>query len=130
MNATRAWVVLLTVVVFLSGAAAGVLAERMSAKRSDRGPMEDYALALAAEFDLSPERQGHLRVLLNAYDRDVSRVMTKHEIAYHSDLEPDLRPLYEEYDRLIRDMVLPAHQRARFDELAAGITLNPNSGGN
>ena len=81
---------------------------------------------LEREFHLSPERMGHLRVLLREYKSDVERVLRQHEAAYHAALEPYLRPLGEEYDRLVRDLVLPAHQRARFDELAAGVPLNPS----
>ena len=127
MSATRAWVMLLTAVVFLAGAAAGVLGERMTRESQRNGSFEDYALLLEDEFDLPPTRMKHLRVLLNAYADDVDRVVKRHETDYRAAMEPELRPLHEEYDRLVRDMVLPADQRARFDELAVGLTYNPKT---
>ena len=126
MRDSRLWVVLLTVVVFLAGAAAGVLGERMTEDEAPSGPFEDYALLLEQEFELPPARMEHLRVLLGAYSREVDRVVKGHEAAYRAALEPDLRPIHEEYGGLVRDYVLPQVQRARFDELASGITLNPN----
>ena len=125
MRDSRAWVVLLMVVVFLAGAAAGVLGTRMTEDAPPSGPFEDYALLLEQEFELPPERMDHLRVLLSAYAREVERVVKGHEAAYRAAIEPDLRPIHEEYDRLVRDYVLPQDQRARFDELASGINLNP-----
>ena len=62
-----------------------------------------------------------------AYAEDVDRVVREHEAAYLAALEPDLRPLNEEYDRLVRDLVLPPEHRQRFDELAQGFTLNPQT---
>ena len=84
------------------------------------------AADLSAASELSPERMGHLRVLLGAYSRDVDRVVKRHASAYRAALEPDLRPIHAQYDRLVRNYVLPKDQRARFDELASGINLNPN----
>lgn len=123
----RAWILVLMVVVFLAGAAAGVLSERLSADRTDLGPMDDYSRLLAEEFQLSPDRMAHLRTLMGAYTEDVERVVREHEAAYLAGLEPDLRPIGEEYDRLVRDLVLPPEHRQRFDELAQGITLNPQT---
>ena len=89
--------------------------------------MEDYALLLEREFDLSPARMSHLRTLVAAYTEDVDRVVREHEAAYRAALEPDLSPLNEEYDKLVRDLVLPPKHRQRFDELAAGIPLTLKS---
>jgi hypothetical protein len=127
VNATRGWIMLLVAMVFLTGAAAGVLSERLSAERSEGGALEDYALLLELEFDLSSERMGYLRTLLATYAADTDKVVREHEAAYRAALEPDLRPLNEEYDRLVRDFVLPPKHRERFDELAAGLTLNPKA---
>ena len=127
MNASRAWILLLMLVVFLTGVVGGVLSERLSAERPKGGPMEDYALLLEREFDLSPARMSHLRTLVAAYTEDVDRVVREHEAAYRAALEPDLSPLNEEYDKLVRDLVLPPKHRQRFDELAAGIPLTLKS---
>lgn len=128
MSGFKAPILLLIAIVFLAGMAAGVFVERQSEghQRPD-GPMEDYAQLLEQEFGLSETRGEHLRTLLEVYARDVDRVVQRHEDAYRAALEPDLRPLNEHYDRLVRDLVLPAHQRTRFDELAAGIHLNPKA---
>lgn len=127
MSSTRGWILVLVGVAFLAGTAAGVLSERLSAERPGGGPMEDYSRLLEEEFELSPTRTGHLRTLMAAYNEDVERVVREHEAAYLAALEPDLRPLNEEYDRLVRDLVLPPEHRQRFDELAQGFTLNPQT---
>ena len=127
MNATRGWIVMLSAVAFLAGVAAGVLSERAASAAPEQGPLHVYARLLEDEFGLSAQRMGHLRTLLEAYAEEAGRVVREHEAAYRAALEPDLRPLNEEYDRLVRDLVLPPQHRERFDDLAAGITLNPKA---
>ncbi len=126
MRGVRPWIVVLMGVAFLAGLAAGVLSVRAQ-EEEPQSPLGDYARLLEQEFHLSPERMVHLRTLLAAYEEEVNRVVREHEAAYRAALEPDLRPLNEEYDRLVRDLVLPPGQRRHFDELAAGMILNPKS---
>lgn len=125
MNVARAWAVIAMAVAFLAGAAAGVLGERASTARAPEGPFESYARLLERHLELGPDRAHHLRVLLTAYASDVERVVKAHQADYRAALEPDLRPIHEEYDRLVRDLVVPADRRARFDELATALTLDP-----
>jgi len=127
VNQPRLRIALLALVAFLAGAAAGVLGSRLTRAEADRGPLEDYAELLIREFDLSPERAGHLRVLLREYENEVARVVDRERVAYNAALEPVLRPIGTEYNRIVRDLVIPPHQRARFDDLEEGVLLKSTS---
>jgi hypothetical protein len=118
MKDARLWIVLLAFVCFLTGASAAVLAERLGTIEAERGPFAAYADALVADFDLSPERAAHLRVVLREYAEEIERIRVSHEMEFYASLEEELRPKGAEYNRLIRDVVLPPSQRARFDSLA------------
>lgn len=127
MNDLRTLIGLLVGVVFLAGAATGVLWERSHDERRDVGQFDDYAGLLQQDYDLSPERMGHLRVILREYEADISRVEREHRAAYRAGLEPELEPVTEEYAKIVRDYVIPAQHRARYDQQAAGVTLNPSA---
>ena len=74
MNNTRFWIVVLALVSFLAGSAAGALWTRKANPQEDTGPFAAYAQELIQTFDLSPERAGHLRVLLREYESDIQRI--------------------------------------------------------
>ena len=121
MNSIRLWVTVLALVSFLAGSAAGkILTERSTARDADRGALADYEELLVRQFDLSPERRRFLRVLLDHYDQEVTRIRNDHLSSYRSAIEPDLRRLGIEYNQYIRDKVLPPEQRLAFDALAQG----------
>jgi hypothetical protein len=127
VNDVRAWIGLLAAVVFLAGIATGVMWERDRDPRRDVGRFDDYAGLLQEDFELSPERMGHLRVILREYEADISRLEREHRAAYRAGLEPELRPVTEQYAQIVRDYVIPARHRARYDRQAAGVTLNPTA---
>ena len=120
MNSVRVWIVVLMLVSFLAGTAAGkILTDRERAGEAERGALSDYESLFASEFELSDERKRLLRVLLQHYDQELLRVRNEHLAVYRSAIEPDLRRLGLEYNQYIRDKVLPPRERQRFAELAA-----------
>ncbi|MBK7642462.1 MAG: hypothetical protein IPJ19_05350 [Planctomycetes bacterium] len=125
MNNLRVWVVLLALVSFGAGTAAGVWATASRLRPEPKvGPFEDYRRMLLATFSLSPERTQHLETVLAAYAHDLediqSRRMADTMNLYASELEE--RGQY--YRSLIQDHVLPENQRQRFEELAQGLPTN------
>ena len=120
MSSARLWIVALAVVCFLAGTAAGVLGVRAGASDFDRGRFAAYGDWVIDEFDLSPERAGHLRVILREFDSKISKIERSHRAEYYASLEPELRPIGIEYNHYVRDKVLPPDQRADFDALARG----------
>lgn len=123
MKDARPWVALLGVICFLAGIAASTLHQRLGELEADRGPFAAYADQLIEEFDLSPERAAGLRALLREYAIDIGRIRQAREVEFYASLEKELRPKGADYNRYIRDLVLPPSKRARFDELAAGTEL-------
>lgn len=121
MNSVRLWITVLALVSFLAGSAAGkILTERSAARDAERGALADYEELLVARFELSPQRRRLLRVLLDHYDQEVTRIQNDHLSSYRSAIEPDLRRLGVEYNQYIRDKVLPPGERPAFDALARG----------
>lgn len=121
MTSIRAWIVILFAVTFAGGVGAGtLLAERERLADPGWGPLADYERMLVRQFDLSAERAHLLRSVLQHYDADVTRIRNRHLAEYTSRIEPKLREQGERYDRIIRDAVLPASARARFDRLSRG----------
>lgn len=122
MTSPRLWITVLALVSFLAGSAAGrILTERSTARDADRGAFADYEELLSAEFQLSPERRRLLKVLLEHYDQEKTRISNEHLSTYQSAIAPDLERLGVEYGQYIRDKVLPPEQRPDFDALARGL---------
>ena len=120
MKNTRLWIVTLAIMSFLAGTAAGVLGVRAGASEFDRGRFAAYGDWVITEFDLSRERAGHLRVILREFDSKISKIERGHRAEYYAALESELRPIGIEYNRYVRDKVLPPDQRGNFDALARG----------
>ena len=120
MKYARLWIVTLAVMSFLAGTAAGVLGVRAGAIDFDRGRFAAYGDWVIDEFDLSRERAGHLRVILREFDSKISKIERGHRAEYYAALESELRPIGIEYNRYVRDKVLPPDQRGTFDALARG----------
>jgi len=117
---TRLWIALLALMSFLVGVASSVLHRRLTERPAESGPFGAYADRLVEQFDLSTERAHHLRVVLRDYAMELERVRDARQLEFYASLEQDLRPLGAEYNRIIRDVVLPPEQRPEFDRLAAG----------
>lgn len=122
MSGARLWIALAAAVSFLAGTAAGVLWARSSDVEPTSGWIA-YGERLADEFDLSPERRGSLRILLDEYATEVANKRRAYESRILNQIEPDLRELAARYDGYIRDFVLPPAQRAKYDQRSEPLDL-------
>lgn len=120
MKDPRLWIGLLALVSFLTGVAASALFERLSGPRAEPGPFAAYAAELQDRFQLDPERGRHLAVVLRDYDQELQRIRDARTAEFYAALESELRPKGLEYNRIIRDLVLPPDRREEFDALALG----------
>ena len=127
MNNLRLWVVLLALVSFCAGAAAGIwgTAARLEPPAKP-GPFEDYRRMLLATFPLSAERSKHLDTVLAAYAKEIEGIQARRLANTMSLYGPELEERGRYYDSLIKDRVLPEDQRARFEQLALGLPTNPH----
>ena len=126
MKNLRLWTLLLALVSFGSGLAAGLLVSgRLRPAPPGGAPFEDYHRRFVTSFELSPERSRLLAELLRNYDRELEEVRQRAVASSLSDMEPDLRRLGLRYRGLIRDHVLPAGRREEFDQLARLDPLPP-----
>lgn len=125
MNSLRFWVVLLALVSFGAGAAAGVVATAARLQPAAKaGPFEDYRRLLLAEFPLSAERAGHLETILAAYAKDIESIQARRMADTMTLYGPELEERGRYYRSLIKDRVLPESQRERFEQLALGLPTN------
>lgn len=115
MNILHLWITLLALVAGLAGFAAGELHAGGEAATST-ARFRHYADRMTATFDLSPDRERAMRILLDRYERDLEDLKSRHL----SSLEPELVRLGDTYRDLIRDKVLPEDRRIDFDVLATG----------
>jgi hypothetical protein len=127
VNSLRAWVLILAVVCFGAGLAAGVLstATRLRAEPTP-GPFDAYRARLVETFGLSPERDKALRTVLAAYQKDIEELQSRHGAEILAAMEPDLRERGRYYRDLIQDKVLPEEQRPLFERLALGLPATPS----
>lgn len=117
MNSLRLWIVLLAVLCFAAGGAAGTLfAAAFFRPAPEPGPFTQYERDLAAEFRLSPERTALLHVLTEDYRRQIERIQSSHVADTLSAMEPELARIGRSYRDQIRDKVLPLGKRAEFDD--------------
>jgi len=121
----RLWVILLTGTSFAAGLALGFLLGAQDRHPVERpGPFADYAALLVSEFDLSSARTEALHSILESYQRDIDGIKNTHTAEYMADIEPGLRELGERYAGYIRDDLIPASERERFDHLCEARNLN------
>ena len=125
MNNLRLWVVLLALVSFGAGAAAGIWGTAARLKPPAKtGPFEDYRRMLLTTFPLSPERGKHLETVLSAYAREIEGIQARRLADTMSLYGPELEERGRYYRSLIKDRVLPEDQRERFEQLALGLPTN------
>jgi hypothetical protein len=126
VTSVRLWILILSLVSFASGTAIGLLmGGRWREPTVTPGPFADYERMLVAEFDLSQERARALRGILQEYHQDVEDLEAEHMNEYMSAIRRDLQELADRYETMIRDHVLPARQRPRFDRLCEARLVNP-----
>jgi len=116
MTSPRLWITILALVSALAGFTGGRLVAPAQVAAPDRALFADYADRLTDHFDLSPDRERNLRLLLLRYERGLEELEHRHL----ADLEPELVRLGDTYRDFIRDKVLPEDRRAEFDALVAG----------
>ena len=117
MNSLRLWIVLLAVLCFAAGGAAGTLfAAAFFRPAPEAGPFTQYERDLTEQFRLSPERAALLHVLMEDYRRQIERIKSSHVADTLSAMEPELARLGRSYREQIRDKVLPPGRRAEFDD--------------
>jgi len=126
VNSTRLWIVLLALVSFGAGAAAGIWATAARLHPAPQvGPFEGYRHMLLETFPMSPERAQHLETVLAAYARDIDGIQSRRVADTMRLYGPELEERGRYYRSLIRDRVLPEDQRERFERLALGLPPNP-----
>ncbi len=120
----RLWIVLLAATSFLAGTAGGVvLGMELANDPPERGSFADYETLLLSEFELSPDRARGLRRVLDQYQRQIENLKNRNAAA----LEPELARLGLTFRGVVRDTVLPADERQRFERLAAGFPIQPTN---
>ena len=116
MNDLRAWILILALVSFLAGGAAGFVIGRDGvAAPVVPGPFADYEARFSQTFELNDEQRGLFRDVLAHYQADIDAVRARQEARSASAMEPELRELGIRYRTLIRDRVLPDNKRPLFD---------------
>lgn len=116
MKSLRLWIILLTLVSFGAGAAAGALGAAATFRPPpDRGPFASYERDLVRTFALSPERAQLLHALLAGYERDIERIQSGRMAETLSAMEPELAVRGRWYHEQIRDKVLPPDRQVEFD---------------
>jgi len=116
VKSLRLWIVLLALVCFGAGTAAGALATAANLRTPpERGPFAAYERELIRTFGLSDERARLLRALLAGYERDIERIKSGRMSETISAMEPELAARGRWYHEQIRDKVLPPGRQAEFD---------------
>jgi hypothetical protein len=119
MTGLKLWISVLALTSFASGIPAGiVIAQRMNPRATRPGPFQDYEALLNQKFELSPERRYALNQVMGLYARDVEAVRQRYLARAGSAMQKELEDVGLRYAERIRNDVLPADQRAVFDELA------------
>lgn len=126
MKSLRLWIVLLALVNFGAGTAAGALATAASRRTPlEGGPFTAYERDLVQAFGLSDERARLLQALLAGYERDIERIKSGRMAETISAMEPELAARGRWYHEQIRDKVLPPGRQAEFDGPAFVSTWTP-----
>jgi len=126
VNSLRLWILVLAVVSFGAGVAAGALVS-VGVRRTpvQPGPFAEYEQDLVRTFDLGPERARILHTFLANYQREIEQIKDRQFAETMAAVEPTLSERGRLYRDLIRDKVLPADRRAGFEGAAFAITWKP-----
>ncbi len=125
MNSIRLWIVLLSLVTFLCGLGTGLfVAEREARAASLKKDYGEFERSFVTVFELDTERQQVLAGLLELYNRDTQTIKDQYAAQNRHEMEPQLRRLGLEYRSVLRNRLLPASQRPKFDRLMASKVEN------
>lgn len=123
MNNPRVWIVILALVSFLAGVAAGLVgseyARRDVAAQRDLG---DFERRFAKAFDLDPEGRRFLAERLASFNAEIESIQLNHEVQQateaHTLMEPRLQEAGKMFREDIRDILLVTEvERAKFDRM-------------
>ena len=130
MNSPRLWILILALVSFLAGVAAGLVGGEY-AHRDPVGERAtgDFERRFSQEFDLDPEGRRLLGDLLASYHSEIGSIQLSHEVRQaaeaHAQMEPRLREAGVRFRDDVRDMLLLTEaQRLEFDRLLADHAEN------
>lgn len=120
MIGTRAWILILALVCFLAGLAAGLTGAELS-RQEPTVPTAfgEFERTFTERFELDPERQRLLVGLLDHYNRRIEEIQVRHTAKIRREMEPELRREGLTYRGLLRDHLLPPAQRDEFDRQMA-----------
>jgi len=109
---------------FAAGMGSGVLVGETRAVRrapppGTRVPSADYRELFEQTFELSPARRELAAELLRRYDEEVEEIRQRALAASIAQVQDELARVGLRYRDAIRNHVLPAGERARFDQLVA-----------
>ena len=130
MTSTRLWIVLLTLVSFLAGVAAGLLGSEYSLRAAtERREDGDFVRRFSEVFDLDPEGRRLLAERQAAYHAQIESIELRNEvrrsIEAHALMEPELLEAGRVFRSDVRDMLLVTEaQRKEFDRLMADYVEN------
>jgi len=126
VKSLRFWIVLLALLSFAAGGAAGTLAAASYFRPApEPGPFTQYERDLTTTFGLSPERTALLHVLMEDYRRQIERIQSRHVAESLSAMEPELARIGLSYREQIRNNVVPPGKRAQFDDPSLVVSWNP-----
>lgn len=117
MTRLLAWIGLLALLSFGAGLATGILSERHAqGPQEPGGALGHYREALIEAFELSPERERGLRVVLEAYGDAVDEIEARGLAQYRRELTQEGRLCLDR----VRNSVLAPADRERFDAWCEG----------
>lgn len=125
MNSLKLWIVLLALVAFLCGLGTGLyVAEREARAAALDQEFGEFERKFVAAFELDTRHQRLLAGFLDHYNREAQEIKDHYAAQNHQEMEPKLRRLGLEYRAILRDRLLSASQRPKFDRLMASQVEN------
>ena len=122
MNSYRFWILIASVIWFVSGVVVGLTAAGVwKQDLPEPSPVEHYTARMISEFGMKPERAQLFRELMAEYQEEIEDVREQHMAQQASSMEPEMARLGSRYTELIRDRVLTQVQREQFDRLASEL---------
>jgi hypothetical protein len=126
VNSPRLWILLLALVSFLAGVAAGLVgSEYAGTEDVPERAFGDFERRFADEFDLDDVSRSFLAELLARYTLEIERIETRYTAEAHDQMEPELREAGEKLRIGVHDKLLVSDsQRSRFDHLLKNTLEN------
>jgi len=117
MRSERVWILILALVAFSAGMAAGVLLSFRQHPAREAGPFHAFESRMIETFDLDPERVRNLRYILQDYQERIEALKERNIAA----LDPELVRIGETHRDLIRTWVVPERHRQEYDLWQEGL---------